>query len=56
MATIEHGSKKSKVGHRGSLEQILREVAFTHKKKFPELVNSALVRDWERVSGLKWLG
>ncbi|KAF2794952.1 hypothetical protein K505DRAFT_374267 [Melanomma pulvis-pyrius CBS 109.77] len=39
---------------RGFLERILRQIALVHRDKFPDLIKSDLVKNWERMTGLKW--
>jgi hypothetical protein len=44
----------SSVTKRRLLERALRPIAFSHRKGFPEIKKSALVREWERITGLTW--
>jgi hypothetical protein len=42
------------MGKRGALEKVMREVAFHHRDKFPDLKTSFLVKRWENVTGQIW--
>ncbi|CAI6341836.1 unnamed protein product [Periconia digitata] len=42
------------VEQRAHIEQALREIAFKHKGKFPELSSTVLTKTWERNTGCKW--
>ncbi|KAF2133999.1 hypothetical protein P153DRAFT_381171 [Dothidotthia symphoricarpi CBS 119687] len=48
----DHNCDNNTRRHR--LDRVLRSVAFIHREKFPELKSSALVKEWERLTGLKW--
>ncbi|OAL06958.1 hypothetical protein IQ06DRAFT_5846 [Phaeosphaeriaceae sp. SRC1lsM3a] len=39
---------------KSSIERNLRMVAFEHRKEFPELKSSRLVKSWERRTGMRW--
>lgn len=39
---------------RGFVERILRQIALVHRDKFPEMIETDLVKNWERMTGLKW--
>lgn len=37
------------------IERALRLLILDHREKFPELKDTELVKEWERVTGLRWL-
>jgi hypothetical protein len=39
---------------RERLERLLRHIVFLNKHAFPEFKTSALVKEWEQVTGLTW--
>ena len=49
LASPERVNKK-----RGQLEVSLRSVAVQHRHNFKDLKNTALVREWEKLTSQKW--
>ncbi|KAJ4370371.1 hypothetical protein N0V83_004889 [Neocucurbitaria cava] len=47
-------SGRSNETRSGYLERILRRLAFTYRKEFPDLKSTLLVRTWERETGQTW--
>ena len=41
-------------GIRNNLESALRRAALDYKFKFPEVKTSPLIREWEKMTELKW--
>ncbi|PVI01320.1 hypothetical protein DM02DRAFT_705928 [Periconia macrospinosa] len=50
-----HDRSRRAIERRSRIELALREVAFAHKDKFPDLSSSSLVKAWENTTGSKWI-